>query len=48
LYKQKQQAQVENSGRDELRNRMADMSAFPREQPTVIAEYDKRLDSEAN
>ena len=28
---------------DELRKRMADMRAFLREQPTVVAEYDEKL-----
>ena len=43
LREQKQKAQVENAGRDELRKRIADMSAFLREQPTAIAEYDEQL-----
>lgn len=38
LHEQKQKAQVENAGRDELRKRIADMSAFLKEQPTAIAE----------
>ena len=43
LREQKQNAQVENAGRDELRKRIADMSAFLKEQPTAIAEYDEQL-----
>ena len=43
LREQKQKAQVENAGRDELRKRIADMSAFLREQPTAITEYNEQL-----
>lgn len=43
LREQKQKAQVENAGRDELRKRIADMSAFLQEQPTTITEYDEQL-----
>lgn len=43
LREQKQKAQVENAGRDELRKRIADMSAFLQEQPAVIAKYDELL-----
>jgi site-specific DNA recombinase len=43
LREQKQKAQVENAGRDERRKRIADMSAFLREQPTAITEYDESL-----
>jgi len=31
------------ANRDELKNRIADMGAFLREQPTDIAEYDEQL-----
>lgn len=34
---------MENAGRDELRKRIADISAFLREQPTAITEYDEQL-----
>jgi len=34
---------VENAGRDELRKRIADMSAFLQEQPTAITEYNEPL-----
>jgi len=34
---------VENAGRDEIRKRIADMSAFLKEQPTAITEYDEQL-----
>lgn len=34
---------VENVNRYELKNRIADMGAFLREQPTVLTEYDEPL-----
>ncbi len=34
---------MENAGRDEIRKRIADMSAFLKEQPTAITEYDEQL-----
>lgn len=43
LREQKQKLQVENAGRDELRKRMADMSAFLQGQPTTVTEYDEQL-----
>jgi site-specific DNA recombinase len=43
LREQKQKAQLENSGRDELRKRITDMSTFLREQPTAITEYNEPL-----
>ena len=43
LREQKQKVQVENAGRDELRKRIADMSAFLREQSTAVAAYDEQL-----
>jgi site-specific DNA recombinase len=43
LREQKQKAQVENAGRDELRKRIDDMITFLREQPTTITEYDEQL-----
>ena len=43
LREQKQKAQVENAGRDELRKRIDDMSAFLREQPTALTEYNEPL-----
>jgi transposase-like protein len=43
LREQKQKALVENAGRDELRKRISDMSAFLQEQPTAITEYDESL-----
>ncbi len=43
LREQKQKLQVENANRDELKKRMADMSAFLRDQPTAISEYDESL-----
>ena len=43
LREQKQKTQVENAGRDELQKRIADMSAFLRQQPTAITEYDEQL-----
>ncbi|MDW7656637.1 MAG: hypothetical protein SCM11_05610 [Bacillota bacterium] len=41
LFDEKQKAQVENVGRDDLRNRNAEMSIFLRKQLTVIKEYDE-------
>ncbi|MZQ97669.1 MAG: hypothetical protein GT601_08325 [Acidaminobacter sp.] len=43
LHEEKQKAQVENLGRDELQKRIADMSAFLQEQPTALTEYDEAL-----
>jgi hypothetical protein len=43
LREQKQKAQVESAGRDELRKRIDDMRTFLREQPTVITNYDEQL-----
>jgi len=43
LREQKQNVQMESAGRDEVRKRIADMSAFLREQPTAITEYDEPL-----
>jgi site-specific DNA recombinase len=43
LREQKQKAQVESAGRDELRKRIDDMNTFLREQPTTITEYDEQL-----
>ncbi|MBS4025395.1 MAG: recombinase zinc beta ribbon domain-containing protein [Clostridia bacterium] len=43
LRDQKQKTQVENAGRDELRKRISDMSAFLREQPASITEYDEQI-----
>ena len=43
LREQKQNVQLESAGRDEVRKRIVDMSAFLREQPTAITEYDEPL-----
>jgi site-specific DNA recombinase len=43
LRDKKQKLMVENVNRDELKNRIADMGAFLRTQPTAIAEYDESL-----
>lgn len=43
LRDEKQMAQVENAGWDDLRKRNAEMSIFLRKQPTVIKEYDEKL-----
>lgn len=43
LREEKQKVQLENIGRDELKNRIADMSVFLQEQLTAIAEYDEPL-----
>ncbi len=43
LSAQKQKLQVKNANRDELKKRIADMSAFLKEQPTDITDYDEQL-----
>ena len=43
LREQKQKVQAESAENDELRKRMADMSAFLREQPTAAVELDEQL-----
>ncbi len=43
LRDEKQKAQVENLGRDELQKRITDMSAFLQEQPIVLVQYDETL-----
>lgn len=43
LRDEKQKLQLENIGRDELKNRISEMDAFLREQPTTITEYDEPL-----
>jgi len=43
LREEKQKAQLENLGRDELKKRIADMSVFLQEQPTTLAQYDETL-----
>ena len=43
LREEKQKAQVENLGRDELQKRITDMSAFLQEQPTALVQYDEAL-----
>ena len=43
LRDQKQKLQVENANRDELKNRMADMTTFLKKQSTALAEYDEQL-----
>lgn len=43
LREEKQELQLENAGRDDLRKRIADMSAFLREQTIAINEYDETL-----
>jgi site-specific DNA recombinase len=43
LRDQKQKLQVENANRDELKNRMADMTTFLKKQPTALTEYDEQL-----
>ena len=35
--------QLESANRDELKKRMADMSAFLKKQSTALAEYDEQL-----
>lgn len=43
LRDEKQKLMVANVNRDELKNRIADMGAFLKEQPTVLTEYDEPL-----
>ena len=43
LREEKQKAQLENLGRDELQKRITDMSAFLQEQPTALTEYNEAL-----
>ena len=43
LRDQKQELQVENANRDELKKRMADMSTFLKKQSTALAEYNEQL-----
>ncbi len=43
LRDEKQKMQLENIGRDELKNRIADMSDFLKDQPTTLTEYDESL-----
>lgn len=43
LREEKQKAQVENLGRDELQKRITDMSAFLKEQPIALVQYDESL-----
>lgn len=43
LREEKQKAQVENLGRDELQKRITDMSTFLQEQPIVLVQYDESL-----
>jgi len=43
LRDQKQKLLLENANRDDLKKRMADMSAFLKKQYTALAEYDEQL-----
>ena len=43
LRDEKQKAQVENLGRDELQKRITDMSAFLKNQPIALTQYDESL-----
>ena len=43
LREEKQKAQVENLGRDELQKRINDMSAFLKYQPIALVQYDEAL-----
>ena len=43
LREEKQKVQLDNVGRDELKKRISDLSAFLREQPTALTEYDEQL-----
>ena len=41
LREEKQKAQLEKLGRDELQKSITDMSVFLQEQPTALAQYDE-------
>lgn len=43
LREEKQKAQLDNVGRDELKKRITDMGDFLRKQPIAITEYDEPL-----
>ena len=43
LREEKQKAQVESTGRDETRKRMADMKAFLRKQDVAVTAFDEAL-----
>ncbi len=43
LREEKQKVQVDSASKDEIKKRIADMSAFLNEQPTTITEYDEAL-----
>ncbi len=43
LREEKQKAQLENLGRDELQKRITDMNAFLKEQPIALVQYDESL-----
>jgi len=43
LREEKQKAQLDNVGRDELKKRISDMGTFLREQSTAFAEYNESL-----
>jgi len=43
LREEKQKIQLESAGRDDLKKRISDMSAFLQEQPTTLTEYDEPL-----
>jgi site-specific DNA recombinase len=43
LREQKQKAQVENAGRDEMQKRIADMRAFLQEQEIMLTEYNENM-----
>ena len=43
LRDENQKLQLESAGRDDLKKRIADMSAFMQEQPTTLTKYDESL-----
>jgi site-specific DNA recombinase len=43
LREEKQKVQVDSASKDEIKKRIADMSAFLNKQPTSITEYDEAL-----
>lgn len=43
LREEKQELQLESTGRDEVKKRISDMAFFLQEQPTTLTEYDEHL-----
>ena len=43
MIEEKQKVQLESAGRDELKKRIDEMSAFLQKQPTVLTEYNEPI-----